>query len=312
MKKLLLISSCLFFTTLMFSQQQASVTLYEWNRINYNPAFCGTSNTTDITVLTRQQWAGFENAPKNQYVSAHSFLKDGVGVGGVIYNNVAGPTRQTGIKAAFAKHIVLNSNLKLAMALSLDIYQNFYDRGMLKTGLPGDPAVDISPLEQKLAPDASFGAVLYADNFFVGLSSTNLTESRYDFLSSGTSFTNPVDRSYYLTGSYTHFFTKDFRYTPGVLVKKTIGLPWEIDISNRVYYKFLLGGISYRSSNEASLLFGMQIAENYEFALAYDYSFNPLGSYSSGSYELLLRFKIFNYNKNTGRGRSRNTSLPWS
>jgi type IX secretion system PorP/SprF family membrane protein len=312
MKKLLLISCYLIFSTLVFSQQQASVTLYEWNRINYNPAFCGTSNTTDLTVLTRQQWAGFENAPKNQYVSAHAYLKGGVGLGGVIYNNVAGPTRQTGFKAAFAKHIKINSKLKLALALSLDIYQNFYDRERLNTGLPGDPAVDLSPLEQKLAPDASFGAVLYADNFFVGLSSTNLTQSRYDFLSSGTNFTNPLDRSYYLTGSYTHFFNKDFRYNPGLLIKKTIGLPLEIDFSNRVYYKFLMGGLSYRSSNEASLLFGMQIAENYEFALAYDYSFNPLGSYSSGSYELLLRFKIFNYNRNNGRGRSKNASLPWS
>ncbi|MDA3822338.1 MAG: PorP/SprF family type IX secretion system membrane protein [Bacteroidales bacterium] len=312
MKKLVLFAYILFFTALVFSQQQANLTLYEWNRIAYNPAFCGTSNTTDITVLTRQQWAGFENAPKNQYVSAHSLLKGGVGIGGVIYNNVSGPTRQTGIKAAFAKHIKINSELNLSMALSLDIYQNFYDRGKLNTGLPGDPAVDLSPLEQKLAPDASFGAVLYADNFFVALSSTNLTQSRYDFLSSEPDFSNPIDRSYYLNGSYSHFFNKDFRYTPGLLIKKTIGLPLEIDFTNRVYYKFFMGGLSYRSSNEASLLFGMQIAENYEFALAYDYSFNPLGSYSSGSYELLLRFKIFNYNRNNGRGRSRNTSLPWS
>lgn len=283
-----------------YSQQVPTNTLFEWNRIDFNPAFSGTSSTTNITIQSRQQWVGFADAPKSQYVSSNAYLPGGIGVGGVLFNTVAGPTRQTGIKGAFAKQLKINRDLKLSLSLSIGVYQNAYDKEKLYTGIPGDPAIENGSTEQKLAPDASFGAVMYSNEYFVGFSITNLTESKYDFFSTEDDFANPIKRTYYLTGGYTFMFNKELRYSPSVLIKKTIGLPLQIDVSNRIFYKPLIAGISYRSSNELSFILGIRFGQLYEFAYSYDYSLNKLGDYSKGSHEFVLCFKLANQNISTG------------
>ena len=295
-----------------YSQQKAGNTLFEWNRTDFNPAFTGLAVTTDISIILRQQWVGFTDAPRTQYVNSHAALPGGIGVGGVLFNNVAGPTRQSGIKAAFSKQIKLNGDINLSMALSLDVFQNVYDHSKLNTGLPNDPAIISSPVEQSLGPDASVGAVLFTDRYFVGLSCTNLIESKYDFLTTNKEFSNPIKRTYYLTGGYTFEFNRDFRYIPGALIRKTIGLPLQIDITNRFYYNILIAGLSYRTSNEASVLLGVHFAEIYEIVYAYDYSFNPLKSYSMGSHEILLRFKLPNYARSDRRGGHKKGEMLWA
>lgn len=49
----------------------------------------------------------------------------------------------------------------------------------------------------------------------------------------------------------------------------------------------------------------------YEIAYAYDYSFNPLKTYSSGSHEILLRFKLKNYARTDGWERNK-SALLWT
>lgn len=309
MKKSLLIIYLIFSFCLGFSQQKANNTLYEWNRIDFNPGFCGASNTTDITILARQQWVGFTDAPRTQYISAHAILPGNIGIGGVIYNNVAGPTRQTGVKAGYAKHLKINRDLNLSLALSLDAFQNIYDQGKLNTGLPSDPVIVGDPIDQKLTLDASVGAVLYTNNYYVGLSCTNVLQSKYDFLTTGSDFENPIYRTFYFTGGYAFVFPNELKYSPGLLVKKTIGLPLELDICNRFYYDFLLAGISYRTSNDMSFILGAQFAEFYEIAYSFDYSLSSLKNYSSGSHEILLRFKLKNYSGGDSRRHNKATFL---
>ena len=293
-----------------FTQQKANNTLYEWNRIDFNPGFCGASYTTDITILARQQWVGFTDAPRTQYISTHALLPGNVGIGGVIYNYVAGPTRQTGLKAGYAKHLKINRDLNLSLALSMDAFQNKFDQTKLNTGLPSDPVIVGDPIDQKLTLDASIGAVLYTNNYYVGLSCTNVLESKYDFLSTGSDFDNPIFRTFYFTGGYAFVFANDFKYVPGLLLKKTAGLPFELDVCNRFYYNFLLAGVSYRTSNDLSFIIGAQFAEFYEIGYSYDYSLSTLNNYSSGSHEILLRFKLNNFSRSDSR-RNNKASFLW-
>ncbi|HOS83937.1 MAG TPA: PorP/SprF family type IX secretion system membrane protein [Bacteroidales bacterium] len=290
----IILFSCLY--GLATAQQMPNNTLFDWNKINFNPAFSGTSNTTDIIIQTRQQWIGFENAPRSQYILANAMLEEGIGVGGLIFNNVAGPTKQTGFKAAFSKHMHLNRNLSFALAISIDMYQNFYDKERLKTGLPDDPAITYSTLEQKIAPDASFGTILYTTNYYIGFSTTNITESRYDFFSTTNDFSNPYKRMYHLNGGYTQVLDKETKISSSFLLKKTIGLPYQIDVSARFYYDFLITGLSYNLNNDVSVIAGAQFAKFYEIVYAYDYSFGEMGNYSQGNHEIVLRFKLENKN----------------
>lgn len=278
----------------IFAQQMPNNTLFEWNKISFNPAFSGASKTTDILIQTRQQWIGFENAPRNQFILAHAKVDYGIGIGGGIFNNVAGPTKQTGLKIAFAKNVSLSNDVSLALAMSIDMYQNSYDKNLLKTGLPDDPAIVGSTVEQKIAPDATFGTILYSTNYYVGFSCTNLTQSRYDLFSTGGDFSNPLKRMFHLNGGFCHEINADTKFSSSFLAKKTIGLPYQLYICNRLYYDFLIAGLSYNINNDASVIVGAQFSKFYEIVYSYDYSFGAIGKYSNGNHEIVLLFKLEN------------------
>ncbi|MDA3883753.1 MAG: PorP/SprF family type IX secretion system membrane protein [Bacteroidales bacterium] len=301
MKKVFVIIISVWTIHTAFAQQFSANTLYDWNKIVRNPAFAGTSNTTDISFQMRQQWLGFEDSPRNQYITTQSLLKNGIGIGGVLFNNSTGPTKQTGLKAAFAKHLKLTSDTWLSLSLSFDIYQNYYDKSRLHTGLPNDPAIEESLFGQKLAPDASFGAVYFSDYYYAGFSISNITESKYDLFTTNSDFSNPISRTYFLMAGYSLEIDEEFFYNPSCVLTKTGGLPMEFDMAHKVYYKSLIGGISYRSNNDVSLILGAHFAEFYEIVYAYDYAINTLGEYSTGNHEVVLKFAIPNTNKNKGK-----------
>jgi type IX secretion system PorP/SprF family membrane protein len=279
------------------AQQSTTNSLFNLNRLSFNPAYAGASEKIPITVHIRQQWMGFTDAPRSQYVSTHAFLPFKLGIGGEVYNNITGPTRQTGLKLALAKHFNLDREVYFSFGLSAELYQNLFDTQKLETSRPNDPALQ-GDIKQSLAPDASLGGMVYADNFFGSFSVTPLIQTSIDLLETNKDFNNPVNRTYYLNGGYVFDFENDFKYKPSVLVKKTVALPVQADICNLVTYQNKLsGGFSFRTNYDLSLLFGYRYYF-LEFWYAYDISFSEIKSYNSGSQEIILRVNINNMYRN--------------
>src|SRR5690554_3050573 len=89
------------------AQQRAQFSQYMINPFLYNPAVAGTEDYADIRAGYRKQWVGFEGAPRSMYLSAHTSIgksdvvnnrsrhkKKGFhGIGGVISNDMIGPTK---------------------------------------------------------------------------------------------------------------------------------------------------------------------------------------------------------------------------
>ena len=55
-----------------FAQQLTYNSQYMMNQFLINPAAAGTKNFIPISTSFRQQWAGFNDAPRTQMISAHS------------------------------------------------------------------------------------------------------------------------------------------------------------------------------------------------------------------------------------------------
>ena len=71
-----------------------------------NPAFCGTKRLVDVRLNYRNQWTGFEGAPKTYVLSLNSRLWKGrIGVGGFIFNDVIGPFKTTNSSLTLAYHL---------------------------------------------------------------------------------------------------------------------------------------------------------------------------------------------------------------
>ncbi|MGM0532251.1 MAG: PorP/SprF family type IX secretion system membrane protein [Bacteroidota bacterium] len=296
---------CLFVLMALFvfkttnGQQVVGSTLYNQNRLTFNPAYVGMSDDIPVTAHMRQQWLGFDDAPRSQFFSSHGYLPNEIGFGGVIYNNISGPTRQTGLKVAFSKHLQLDENHWISLGISGELYQNVFDQDNLQTANANDPALT-GEVQQRFAPDASSGFFLYSDKYFGGFSVVNLIESKWDMLTTNANFKNPLVRTMYLTGGYIFSINEDFSYQPTLLGKKTGGLPMQLDVTNQVIFKdFLWGGVSYRTNNDVSILAGGRYGL-LEVAYAYDIATGDFKSYNSGNQEVILRLNLGNWYSNRG------------
>ena len=64
-----------------FSQQDPQYTQYMYNMNVVNPAYAGSKENLSIGLLYRDQWSGFEGAPKTFTFNAHSPVGDKTGLG---------------------------------------------------------------------------------------------------------------------------------------------------------------------------------------------------------------------------------------
>ena len=53
----------------LFAQQEPTFTQYYNNDMAINPAISGSKTYNSLTMLTRQQWLGFEGAPLSTNIS---------------------------------------------------------------------------------------------------------------------------------------------------------------------------------------------------------------------------------------------------
>ena len=67
MKKLLLSTTMLFISCVVFSQQKPHYTQYILNQYIINPALTGIENYVDVKASHRLQWVGIQDAPVTTY-----------------------------------------------------------------------------------------------------------------------------------------------------------------------------------------------------------------------------------------------------
>ena len=66
----------------LFAQQEPTFTQYYNNDMAINPAISGSKTYNSLTMLTRQQWLGFEGAPLSTNISYHGALNNRSAMGG--------------------------------------------------------------------------------------------------------------------------------------------------------------------------------------------------------------------------------------
>ena len=284
------------FSSLSLKAQPAlQSSLYMYNRMIFNPGYAGSEDVIPLSFQTRQQWVGFDDSPRYQYVSCNSYLPLQMGTGIVLFNETTGPTRITGINTALSRHFSYTSDSKhwFSFGLSMQLYQNFYDEAKLNTGVPEDPVLN-GEVHQSLAVDASTGIYFYSFNYFAGFSVTNLFESKADLFDVNRNFNNPQNRGYYLMGGYSFVISPIFSIEPNVLLKYVSNAPFQADLGTVLKYKNTIWiGINGRTNMDmiASVGFAQSV---FELAYSYDMNLNNIKKYSDGSHEIMLRFNIVN------------------
>jgi len=301
MKKLILpfILVAAFFSEVS-AQQMSLYSLYMYNDYVLNPAVAGTKAYTPIGLSVRRQWSGFEGAPLSQSLFAHGYVGNNLGLGGMIVNEVTGPTRRSGLNFSAAYHLPLGKtkfgdDRYLSFGLSGAVTQHRFDVNKMTTFEPNDIAVINSNLNYQIIPDANFGLYFKeGDKFYAGLSVFNLIQTDVDLYEVTSNFPNGFKRQYYLMGGATFELSDNWTLDPSILGQVIESTPYQIEGSVLMTYdKAFSFGLSYRLDDAVVAMIGMT-KSMFRFGYSYDYTLSDIRDYNTGSHEIFLQLQLPN------------------
>lgn len=289
MRKIILIGF-LFCNLFAFAQQDPLFTQYTFNKLLVNPAYAGSKEDLDITLLSRNQWVNILGAPETYTISAHSsFNKKRVGLGFYVFRDVLGPTVNNGIMGTYAYRLLLGRS---SFSFGFQLGVKYYDFDWTQMNLKDDDVVFDPQDVRKVIPDLNLGVYYQSNRFFAGLSSKQLLENEMG-LSVGTeanSFSK-LTRHFYFMGGAALPMDDKIVFKPSMLVKYTKNAPTQFDFNaSFLFNNYLLLGASYRTMQAITFMTELTITETIKLGYSYDIYLNELQPFNYGSHEIRVEF----------------------
>jgi len=282
------------------AQQDPQYSQYMYNTQVVNPAYAGSRDVLSFGLLYRTQWVGLDGAPKTGTFTVNSPIGslDNMGLGLSVVTDELGPAKESNINLDYSYTINTSETAELSFGLKAGI--DFLDVDFTRLNIfdLSDPRFQ-NNVDQKVQPQIGAGVYYNTDRFYVGLSVPNfLTTQHFDEASlvNIDAETIAAERlHYFLIGGYVFDLNPNLKFKPATLVKMVSGSPlqWDVSANFLINEKFTLGA-SYRWSAALSAMVGFQASESIFLGFAYDYQTTDIEDYSDGSYEVFLRFEIFN------------------
>ncbi len=298
----LYISLMLMLTTAsgLIAQQDAQYTQYMYNTMSVNPAYAGSRGVLSVVGLHRSQWVGLDGAPITQTLSFNAPIAKRIGIGFSIVNDEIGngTNQDTYFDGVFSYTIKTSRTDKLSFGLKAGGHLLNIDFNKLRNYNAALNPYTTQDIDRRFSPNFGAGIYYHTQKFYMGLSIPNFLRTEH-FNNSGQGTTYLArDRMnlYFITG-YVFELKSDVKFKPTVLFKAVQGAPLQVDVSaNFMLNNKLTFGVAYRWDAALSALFGFQINKQFMIGLAYDKETTELGNtaFNDGSFELMLRYEIFN------------------
>ncbi len=281
------------------AQQEPLYTQYMFNTVSVNPAYAGTRNAMNILALSRIQWTGFEGAPRTHNVTMHTPLNNyKMGLGFSIVSDDIGPVNNFYFNFNYAYRVNLTEKMILSMGVKGGIYN--YKVGLNELAIQsGTDASFQGEIEQKLQPNAGMGLYLYTDRWYAGASVPKLIQTDLAGTFSSASNLGSLKRHYFIMAGYVFDINQDVKFKPSFINKVVEGAPPSTDITTQVLYlnKYWLGA-TYRIGDAVAFLANIQLNKQLMVGYSYDFSVSGLGSYNSGSHEIIISYDFDGFLKN--------------
>jgi len=260
----------------------------------FNPGAMGQTDMICAAASFRNQWAGIPSAPVVSTFTAHMPF------------NLFGRSHGAGINL-MNDNLALNNDLFVSLAYSYKIdlgtgvlgagfSAGFANHSFDPSGLNGADVIDIEgddAIPRNSASlfgfDMGLGAYYSTNNLYVGLSTTHVNQTSFDFPEEIAE--TRLIRHYYAVGGYTIQLPNPvFELMPSFMLQ-TDGKDNHIYLNTNLRYnKRFWGGVSYSVGGAVSTLFGIELLNGIRVGYSYDIELSPLFKYSSGSHEITLRY----------------------
>ena len=278
MKKLFFII-VVFYSVIYHGQQTLQYSNYLENSFYLNPAVANLGKKS-LNIIYRNQWAGFEGAPKTTFLSFQSsFLhKKDVksssfsNVGGFLQNENIGAFRSFKINISYSYSFLLSSNWRLSFGSFIGIQQLGLDVTGVTLFDSNDPVVDVSNFS--LFPDFSMGFALTNNNNFLGISTKQVFQNNWkriinsDLSQNESSIVFIAAKKIALT---------NIGFTPNIMLDFTGQFKPKVIAGLKIDFKEIISaGIAVRNENTVLGQFKIMFTKNLQFTYAHDFSFSNI------------------------------------
>ena len=284
------------FTTV--AQQDPQYTQYMYNQAVINPAYAGSKDGVSLVSLYRNQWTGFEGAPKTMTFSGHSPIGENIGIGLSFISDKLGPVKENNIYADVSYTINITRKTKLAFGAKTGF--TLHNIGLYSDVVTQESNDDaFSEDSNSSTVNVGLGLFLYSDNYYVGASIPNMLKSTH--LDANGSEYGTEELHYFLTAGYVFQLTENTKFKPSFLVKSELesALSFDVNANFLFYDKFEIGA-SYRNEDSFSGLVGFAFSENIRIGYAYDHILTDINVEAKASHEVFLQFDL-NFPKKVSR-----------
>lgn len=278
------------------AQQLPQFTSYQLSPFLYNPAFAGVDGTTQLNAVIRNQWSGVREAPQTDVISGYGLLRnEKMGLGATAFKDVAGADSRRGITLSYAYHLRVKNDMSLSLGLSAGFLQYRLDHTIINPYDDGDPVFN-SPVLSSVVPTATFGAYLYADNFYASVALPQLLSSTFtvkDEYNDNSLIQGGLTNHIFVGGGYIKDINDAFTIEPSLLLMLSSPAPASVELMTKLTYKNLLWtALSYRFNDAACMYIGIDIDERFYVAYAHDFVTSELSTVTSGTNEFKLGFRF--------------------
>lgn len=303
-------SLCVFAQDPQYSQSYA-------NALYLSPAFAGAEQNTRGIFATRYQWPGIDASFISNTFSADHYIdryKSGIGFIATSDLSTAAKLHSTeagmiyAFQADISKKIVFRPALQLSYVnRSINFNRLTFGSQYNNDGFAGGASNESSNIPTVSYLDVSAGGLLYAKNYWVGISVNHLNTPEQSFMKGQSPL--PIKAS--LFGGYKFSFTPEWKkkhvnpneeksLTP-TFIYKMQGKSDQLDIGLYGQYNALVVGFWYRgipvklyaperTNHDALVFLAGFLHKGFAFGYSYDYTLSKLAGISGGAHELTLSY----------------------
>ena len=261
-----------------------------------NPAYAGMREGICVNGLMRQQWAGFkdyetgENAAPEDYLitldSPIKFLHGGLG-GAIIQDKATYNWNDISLLLSYSFHTELSIGT-LGIGIG-GVLKNRSIDGSKYRAVDDDPVI-LASAQGDMRFDANLGVFFRSNNnYYVGISFTNLIQSKFVKLDPSGEGIISTDRTLYFIGGYNYILPRNprFEIEPSIMIQSDF-ISTQYNISTTVNYNSRFwGGLNYRFQESVGVMVGLSFKD---FRLGYGYDVNTKRLGVPGSHEISLNY----------------------
>ncbi len=291
MKKSLLLIAALLCGQVVLAQLEPLSSQYMLNTLAINPAYAGSREALSITLLHRNQWTGFEGAPRTETLALHAPLRnESVGLGLMAMSDRAGVSGSKIFTGNFAYRIFTGRGvLSMGLGGGITVVSNRWSE--LVAVDPDDETLPVSDGGYTL-PDFSIGIYYHDERFHAGFSMPMFLTHKFNAASGSFDLVNDFTRYTYLLQGGTLFrLSAHWKILPSTMIRFSQVSTPQADINLHVScHDRVWLGFSYRTNKSLVGMLIVQVNNQLAAAYSYDMGFGSTGSSLGGAHEIMIRY----------------------